>query len=148
MTQTAGAGTVILDAGTGPINLSVFSNDFTGVVNLTGGATLITNGVGDPLTLGTIATGDLTATTNNGSLNLGTGTVAGNLMAATGGSAVSQSGPLTVTGNSSVIAGTTGTVTLADAGNGFGPCSGIVGCRHHGSGRHRPAECGQPEQWP
>src|SRR3546814_19645650 len=67
-----------LNAGTGTITLAQANNDFTGAVNLSGGATQITDM--NALTLGTLSTGALTAT-SPGALNLGTGRVGGNLVA-------------------------------------------------------------------
>src|SRR5205814_5525116 len=72
---------------------SDLTNDFGGVLTLTGGATQITDA--NTLTLGTLATGALTAN-STGALNLGQGTVTGNLVANSGGNAITQTAALTV----------------------------------------------------
>ncbi|MFC5525027.1 filamentous hemagglutinin N-terminal domain-containing protein, partial [Rhodanobacter ginsengisoli] len=109
------AGTSSFDAGANAITLTDAGNDFTGAVNLTGGATQITDT--NALTLGTLSTGALTAI-STGALNLGSGNVGGALSATSNNGAISQTGALTITGTSTLDAGT-GVLTLANANNDF-----------------------------
>ncbi|WP_155518942.1 hypothetical protein, partial [Xanthomonas euvesicatoria] len=99
ITQAAGSvtatGTSTVNAGTGAIELDEATNDFQGVVTLTGGDTRIADT--GALTLGTLNTGSLTAT-GNGALNLGSGSVRGTLNATSGNGAISQSAGLIVDG--------------------------------------------------
>src|SRR3546814_18349402 len=80
--QTGGAlsvgGGTHVDAGTGDVTLAGANNDFTGAVNLTGGAVEIRDA--NALTLGTVTAGQLAAT-STGTLNLA-GTVDGGSHAA------------------------------------------------------------------
>src|SRR5205085_3012863 len=103
-----------INAGSAAITLTQ-ANDFEDVVNLTGGATQVTDR--NALTLGTLATGALTAN-STGALNLGQGTVSGNLAANSGGNAITQSGRLTVAGTSNLTA-TGATITLTLPTNDF-----------------------------
>jgi hypothetical protein len=116
----AGVGTV--DAGAGSITLTQASNDFQGVVSLTGGTTQITDI--NALALGTLATGALSVS-SHGALDLGRGSVGGALVAASHGGAVSQSGALIVAGTSQVDAGA-GSITLT-AANDFQAAVSLTG---------------------
>ncbi|NMW25449.1 hypothetical protein HFP05_14115, partial [Rhodanobacter denitrificans] len=58
--QSAAAGAANFNSGSGVLTLANTGNDFTGAVNLAGGATQVTDT--NALTLGTLATGALTAT--------------------------------------------------------------------------------------
>ncbi len=115
ITQSAGGGAVSFDGGSGAVTLANANNDFTGPVNLSGGATQITDQ--NALTLGTLNTGALTAT-SSGALNLGSGNVGGNLVATSNNGAISQTGALNVAGTSTLNAGT-GAITLANTNNDF-----------------------------
>ncbi len=99
--QSAAAGAASFNSGGGVLTLANIGNDFTGTVNLTGGATQITDG--NALALGTLSTGNLTAT-STGALNLGSGTVGGNLAATSNNGAIGQTGALHVTGSSTINA--------------------------------------------
>ncbi|MGY0799058.1 two-partner secretion domain-containing protein [Lysobacter sp. A286] len=117
--QTGGAlsvgGSTDVDAGTGNVTLASGGNDFTGAVDITGGAVTITDV--NTMTLGTV-TADQLAATSTGRLELGTTDVSGALMATSNGGAIEQSGVLHIGGTTELDAGT-GNVTLADGGNDF-----------------------------
>ncbi len=99
----------------GAITLTNASNDFHGLVKLTGVTTQITDA--NALTLGTLATGALTAV-STGALNLGSGNIGADLSATSNGGAISQSGALAVSGASTLNAGA-GAITLTNAANNF-----------------------------
>src|SRR3546814_1806314 len=80
-------GTTELDAGTGDVTLANAGNDFTGAVDITGGAVTITDA--NALTLGTVTAGQLTAT-STGRLALGTLAVSGALVARSNGGAIEE----------------------------------------------------------
>ncbi|WP_166212412.1 autotransporter-associated beta strand repeat-containing protein [Cognatiluteimonas telluris] len=111
------------NAGANAITLTNAGNDFTGPVDLTGGATQIVDG--NALQLGTLSTGSLSAT-STGALSLGAGTVSGSLQAVSNGGAVSQSGALDVAATTTVNAGS-GAITLTNAGNDFGDIVTLTG---------------------
>ncbi|ASM99543.1 filamentous hemagglutinin N-terminal domain-containing protein [Xanthomonas citri] len=119
ITQTGGSvtatGTSTVSAGTGVIELDEATNDFQGVVTLTGGDTRIADT--GALTLGTLNTGSLTAT-SNGALNLGSGRVAGTLAASSGNGAIGQSGGLIVDAAATLNAGS-GVIALTEGNNNF-----------------------------
>ena len=103
-----------IDAGSGAITLNNAGNDFTGIVNVTGGTTAITDS--NAMLFGSLATGSLAAN-SGGRLGLGDGSINGNLSATSFGDMV-QRGALTVTGISTLAAGP-GSILLSDAGNDF-----------------------------
>ena len=109
------SGNSTIDAGSGAITLANAGNDFIGMVDLTGGATQVTDS--NALSLGTLATGALTAI-SHGTLDLGSGRVNGKLVARSNDGAIGQDGALSVIGSSSLDAGT-GAITLGNAGNDF-----------------------------
>jgi outer membrane autotransporter protein len=111
------------NAGANAITLTNAGNDFTGPVDLTGGATQIVDS--NALQLGTLSTGSLSAT-STGALSLGAGTVSGSLQAVSNGGAVSQSGALDVAATTTVNAGS-GAITLTNAGNDFGDIVTLTG---------------------
>ncbi|WP_198098603.1 filamentous hemagglutinin N-terminal domain-containing protein [Xanthomonas citri] len=119
ITQTGGSvtatGTSTVSAGTGVIELDEATNDFQGVVTLTGGDTRIADT--GALTLGALNTGNLTAT-SNGALNLGSGRVAGTLAASSGNGAIGQAGGLIVDSAATLNAGS-GAIALTDGSNDF-----------------------------
>ncbi|WVK04326.1 filamentous hemagglutinin N-terminal domain-containing protein [Xanthomonas campestris pv. olitorii] len=127
ITQTAGSvtatGTSTVNAGTGAIELDEATNDFQGVVTLTGGDTRIADT--GALTLGTLNTGSLTAT-GNGALNLGSGSVRGTLNATSGNGAISQSAGLIVDGSATLNAGN-GAIALNDGSNDFRSSVSLTG---------------------
>ncbi|MGN2253712.1 beta strand repeat-containing protein [Frateuria sp. GZRe12] len=109
------SGSTTINGGSGAITLNDAANDFVGSVNLTGGATRITDANG--LTLGTLSTANLTAV-SHGALNLGSGTVTGSLTATSNDGAISQAGGLTVNGTSAIDAGNAA-IALTGPGNDF-----------------------------
>ena len=110
------SGTSTINAGANAITLANTGNDFGGMVNLTGGATQITDQ--NALILGTLSTGALTAI-SSGALNLGHGSIGGNLSATSNGGAITEAtGGVQVSGTSNLQAGT-GAITLTDAANHF-----------------------------
>ncbi|MGN2249706.1 filamentous hemagglutinin N-terminal domain-containing protein [Frateuria sp. GZRe14] len=119
ITQATGGlavgGSTAINAGSGAITLNDAANDFVGSVNLTGGATRITDA--NALSLGTLSTANLTAI-SHGALNLGSGTVGGNLTATSNDGAISQAGGLTVNGTSAISAGNAA-IALTAPGNDF-----------------------------
>ncbi|SOO35803.1 YapH protein (fragment) [Xanthomonas citri pv. fuscans] len=119
ITQTGGSvtatGTSTVSAGTGVIELDEATNDFQGVVTLTGGDTRIADT--GALTLGALNTGNLIAT-SNGALNLGSGSVRGTLAATSGNGAISQGAGLIVDGTATLNAGS-GAIALTDGSNDF-----------------------------
>ncbi|MCF6007578.1 filamentous hemagglutinin N-terminal domain-containing protein [Xanthomonas perforans] len=127
ITQTAGSvtatGTSTVNAGTGAIELDEATNDFQGVVTLTGGDTRIADT--GALTLGALNTGSLTAT-GNGALNLGSGSVRGTLDATSGNGAISQSAGLIVDGSATLNAGN-GAIALTDGSNDFRSSVSLTG---------------------
>ncbi|RAN82218.1 hypothetical protein B5P43_11205, partial [Bacillus sp. SRB_336] len=120
--QSAAAGAASFNSG-GVLTLANTGNDFTGTVNLTGGATQITDA--NVLTLGTLATGALTAI-SDGALNLGSGTVTGNLAATSNNGAIGQAGALHVTGSSTINAGSA-SIALTNVNNDFGGAVNLTG---------------------
>jgi len=126
VTQTGAisvGGTSTVDAGSNAITLDNAGNDFTGVVNLQGGAVAIADA--NTLALGTVNAASLDAHGNTG-LDLGTSTISGNLVASTSGGAITQSGALKVGGTSDIDAGA-GAITLDNAGNDFGGAVSLAG---------------------
>lgn len=117
-TLSIGGGTTV-DARTGNVTLVSASNDFSGTVNVTGGAVSLADN--NALALGAVTASALTVT-STGALNLGAGTVTGNLVASSHGGAIIQGGALQVGGTTALDAGS-GDVTLTDAGNRF---AGVV----------------------
>ncbi|WP_386339573.1 filamentous hemagglutinin N-terminal domain-containing protein [Xanthomonas citri pv. citri] len=119
ITQTGGSvtatGTSTVSAGTGVIELDEATNDFQGVVTLTGGDTRIADT--GALTLGALNTGNLIAT-SNGALNLGSGSVRGTLAASSGNGAIGQAGGLIVDATATLNAGS-GAIALTDGSNDF-----------------------------
>ncbi|AMV00424.1 filamentous hemagglutinin N-terminal domain-containing protein [Xanthomonas citri] len=123
ITQAGGSvtatGTSTVSAGTGVIELDEATNDFQGVVTLTGGDTRIADT--GALTLGALNTGNLIAT-SNGALNLGSGSgsgsVRGTLAATSGNGAISQGAGLIVDGTATLNAGS-GAIALTDGNNNF-----------------------------
>ncbi|MCD0258441.1 filamentous hemagglutinin N-terminal domain-containing protein [Xanthomonas melonis] len=107
------------------LTLTDGGNQFTGAVNLSSGATRITDS--GALTLGTLTTGNLTAI-STGALNLGSGTVTGTLEATSNNGAITQStgSGLTVTGTSNLQAGT-GAITLTTGSNDFQQAVSLAG---------------------
>jgi hypothetical protein len=92
---------VVINAGSGPIQLDNAGNDFSGNTSLaanTTGAVSLTN-------------------TNSGGMNLGASTVGGAL-ALTSGGPITQAGPITVGGTSTISAGAN-PITLTNASNDF-----------------------------
>ncbi|CEH97662.1 YapH protein [Xanthomonas citri pv. citri] len=119
ITQTGGSvtatGTSTISTGTGVIELDEATNDFQGVVTLTGGDTRIADT--GALTLGALNTGNLIAT-SNGALNLGSGSVRGTLAASSGNGAIGQAGGLIVDATATLNAGS-GAIALTDGSNDF-----------------------------
>ncbi|XBL65525.1 filamentous hemagglutinin N-terminal domain-containing protein [Xanthomonas campestris pv. centellae] len=119
ITQTGGSvtatGTSTISTGTGVIELDEATNDFQGVVTLTGGDTRIADT--GALTLGALNTGNLIAT-SNGALNLGSGSVRGTLAAISGNGAIGQAGGLIVDATATLNAGS-GAIALTDGSNDF-----------------------------
>jgi hypothetical protein len=109
-------GTATFNAGANALTLTSPLNNFTGTVNLTGGATQIVDS--DALTLGVLSTGALSVT-STGALNLGGGTIGGALVANSNGGAITQTSALNVAGTSNITAGA-GSITLNNGGNDFG----------------------------
>ncbi len=116
ITQTSGgltvAGNATLQAST--VITMTEANHFNGTVNLSGGASAITNAAS--LRLGTLSTAGLTLNVT-GSLDLGSGHVGG-VLTATSSAAIGQSGALSVTGGTSLDAGSAG-ITLNQSSNAF-----------------------------
>ncbi|MCW2038463.1 two-partner secretion domain-containing protein [Xanthomonas campestris] len=127
ITQSAGAitaaGNTTINAGSGAVSLTSASNDFVGLLNLSGGATQVRDS--NTLTLGTLSTDALTAT-SAGALNLGSGSVRGALTATSGNAAISQGGALSVVGTATLNAGS-GDIVLTDANNDFGSTVALSG---------------------
>ncbi|KKY03223.1 hypothetical protein NY96_28335, partial [Xanthomonas citri pv. fuscans] len=127
ITQTGGSvtatGTGTVSAGTGVIELDEATNDFQGVVTLTGGDTRIADT--GALTLGALNTGNLIAT-SNGALNLGSGSVRGTLAATSGNGAISQGAGLIVDGTATLNAGS-GAIALTDGNNDFRSGVSLIG---------------------
>ncbi|MEA9828287.1 filamentous hemagglutinin N-terminal domain-containing protein [Xanthomonas campestris pv. raphani] len=127
ITQSAGAitaaGSTTINAGSGAISLTSASNDFVGLLNLSGGATQVRDS--NTLTLGTLSTDALTAT-SAGALNLGSGSVRGALTATSGNAAITQGGALSVGGAATLTAGS-GDIVLTDANNDFGGTVALSG---------------------
>ncbi|MBD4525646.1 filamentous hemagglutinin N-terminal domain-containing protein [Xanthomonas citri pv. citri] len=121
ITQTGGSvtatgtSTSTISTGTGVIELDEATNDFQGVVTLTGGDTRIADT--GALTLGALNTGNLIAT-SNGALNLGSGSVRGTLAASSGNGAIGQAGGLIVDATATLNAGS-GAIALTDGSNDF-----------------------------
>jgi autotransporter-associated beta strand protein len=115
ITQAAGAGTATFDAGTHALALGNAGNDFTGTVDLTGGATQIASS--GNLTLGTLDTAALTASSGGALVFGGSGTVAGVLTA--GSTAATPS--IVVDG---VLTGLTGAAFSGSAPTGTGSLIG------------------------
>jgi filamentous hemagglutinin family protein len=110
--SVSGNNVSLTSTGGGAISAISGGNGFAGTMNVSGGATQITNG--NSLTLGDIATGDLLVSAA-GALNLGTGVVSGTLQATTNGAAITQSGQLTVSGTTTIDAsGAAITLTAAN----------------------------------
>ncbi|HEY8879786.1 MAG TPA: autotransporter-associated beta strand repeat-containing protein [Roseateles sp.] len=110
-------GTTGINAGAGNITLTS-ANNLQGAVSLTAaGATQVSNGGSNALTLGTLNTGNLTVNTAGGALNLGGGSVTGTLNASSSGGAISQTAALTVTGITTLNATTAGDINLPNTGN-------------------------------
>jgi filamentous hemagglutinin family protein len=116
VTQIAGglsvAGTTTLQATAG-ITMTE-ANHLQGVVNLSGGATALSDA--GNLRLGSVSTASLTLNAT-GTLDLGSGSIAGALNATSSG-ALTQTGALSVSGTSALNAGTAG-ITLTQAANAF-----------------------------
>ncbi|WP_349656314.1 filamentous hemagglutinin N-terminal domain-containing protein [Xanthomonas sp. 10-10] len=116
------SGSSRFDAGSGNITLTDGANNFTGTVNLSGGAVQVVDA--DTLRLGNLNTGALTVT-STGALNLGTGST-GALTATSNNGAITQAGALTVNGLGSIDAGSA-TVALTDIGNHFAGTLNLTG---------------------
>ncbi|MEA5124939.1 filamentous hemagglutinin N-terminal domain-containing protein [Xanthomonas floridensis] len=116
------SGSSSFDAGNGSITLTNGANNFTGTVNLSGGAVQVVDA--NTLTLGNLDTGALTVT-STGALNLGTGST-GALTATSNNGAITQTGALSVNGVGSIDAGSA-TVALTDIGNHFAGTVNLTG---------------------
>ncbi|WP_115559266.1 filamentous hemagglutinin N-terminal domain-containing protein [Xanthomonas dyei] len=116
------SGSSRFDAGIGSITLADSANNFTGAVNLAGGAVQVVDT--NTLTLGTLNTGALTVS-STGALNLGTGST-GALTATSNNGAITQTGALSVNGVGSINAGS-GTIALTDIGNHFSNTVNLTG---------------------
>ncbi|WP_285446715.1 filamentous hemagglutinin N-terminal domain-containing protein [Xanthomonas sp. fls2-241-TYG-148] len=127
ITQSAGAitaaGNTTINAGSGAVSLTSASNDFVGLLNLSGGATQVRDS--NTLTLGTLSTDALTAT-SAGALNLGSGSVHGALTATSGNAAITQGGALSVGGTATLNAGS-GDIVLTNSNNDFVEALSVVG---------------------
>ncbi|WP_115044977.1 filamentous hemagglutinin N-terminal domain-containing protein [Xanthomonas campestris] len=127
ISQSAGAitaaGSTTINAGSGAISLTSASNDFVGLLNLSGAATQVRDS--NTLTLGTLSTDALTAT-SAGALNLGSGSVRGALTASSGNAAITQGGALSVFGAATLTAGS-GDIVLTNSNNDFVEALSVVG---------------------
>lgn len=132
--QEAGAGATSFNAGTGALNLSNSSNDFTGTVSLANsGSAAVQLADANALQLGTVLTGGITSITAQGAITASnTGTISNSAaLNLTGSSLGTINQPLTVvnttglnatsTGNGNIfLKAQTNTIKVAslDAGNG------------------------------
>ncbi|MFN2646802.1 MAG: beta strand repeat-containing protein [Burkholderiales bacterium] len=120
--SVTGNNVTLASINSGAITAANTANDFSGTLNLSGGATQVADR--NSLTLGNLMTGDLLINAS-GALDLGGGNIAGSLTASSNGFAITQSAPLVVTGatnlsalNTNGAAIMTSTITL-DRDNDF-----------------------------
>ncbi|KQV59243.1 hypothetical protein ASC95_28450 [Pelomonas sp. Root1217] len=125
--QTGGrisaTGTSSFDAGGQAITLNAATNQFTGLVSLTGGTTQIRSQ--GALGLGSLATGSLQILAG-GTLGLGTGSIGGALGATSSGAVTQAAGGLSVTGTSTLDAGGAD-ITLGDLANSWTGAVALTG---------------------
>ncbi|WP_457447784.1 two-partner secretion domain-containing protein [Roseateles sp. P5_E4] len=125
--QTGGrisaAGTSSFDAGSQAITLDAATNQFTGLVSLTGGTTQIRSQ--GALGLGSLATGSLQILAG-GALGFGTGSIGGALSATSSGAVTQAAGGLSVTGTATLNAGGAD-ITLGDLANSWTGAVALTG---------------------